>query len=100
MKAFNNLRHNHIHITFPNGNCISCLWAAYSYSDNKDIWLERGAASFTEFLDSDTCEIKVIEAPQELVDKIQSKYGDPTDSVVGYVTVTQWLEILNMLAKE
>jgi hypothetical protein len=92
MKAFNNPMYNHIYITFPNGNRISCMWGIGSYTEN-------ATGRYENFMKSETCEIKIMSAPEKLIKKIQKKYGDPTDSVIGYVTVTQWLEILNMLRR-
>ena len=56
-KAFNNFRHNGVLLNFPNGNFISTIWGACTYSDNHDIFLDDN--SFKTFLKSNTCEVMV-----------------------------------------
>lgn len=102
-KAFTNWKHNSIHLIFPNGNAISTTWSWGSYSENGDIHRNKPFdkdtyfESFTRFEESDDVEIMILNAPDKLLNKIKKKYG--FDSVLGYVTITQWLEILNLLSK-
>lgn len=97
-KAFNNWKRNAIHLTFPNGNAISTTWAYLTYSDNNDMSY-NSMDKFNEFMQSDTVEIMILNAPDKLVKKIQNKYDFEDDSVKGYLNITEWLEILNLLAK-
>jgi hypothetical protein len=101
LKAFNNWRHNGIHLTFPNGNSISTVWGIGSYTDNHFL-IEKDpdtAFGYRKFLDSDTCEIMILKAPDKLIKKIHKKYGDGDNSVIGYLTIKQWLEIINLISK-
>ena len=101
-KAFNNWKHNAIHLTFPNGNRISTIWGYGTYSDNHDrpdLDRESDASlPFNTFMDSDTVEIMVLEAPEKLLKKINKKYGDG-DTVCGYLTMKEWLEVIRLLSK-
>ena len=97
VKAFKNWRHNAIHLTFPNGNGISVVWGAGSYSDNHDTW---ECNDFQNFMESDTVEIMILNAPDKLYKEIRKKYEFEDDNVKGWVSITEWLEILNLLAKD
>jgi len=94
-KAFNNWKHNAIHLTFPNGNCLSTTWDSGSYSDNYDLW---GIDSYKTFMQSDEIEIMILNAPEKLIKKIHKKY-DGDGSVLGYLNMKQWLEIIKILSK-
>lgn len=110
-KAFNNWTHNSIHLTFPNGNAISTIWGYLSYCDNryhkkdKAIIKDKfdGKAyldNFQRFMDCDNCEVMILNAPDKLLKKIHKKYEFGGDPVKGYVSITEWLEIVNLLAKD
>ena len=98
-KAFNNWRHNAIHLTFPNGNCLSTTWACCSYSENHDMEDIDYDKQWETFRPSDTAEVMILNAPEKLIKRIYKKldgyYGDP----LGYVTMEQWLWIVKMLSK-
>lgn len=98
-KAFNNWGHNRIHLTFPNGNAISTVWGYLTYSDNHDFVSDDHLDRFNEFMQSDTVEIMILKAQDKLRNKIEKKYDFGGDSVKGYLTITEWLDILKMLAK-
>ena len=99
-KAFSNWQHNSVHLTFPNGNKLSTIWGCGSYSENHSLFLNKdGINNYEKFLDSDTCEIMIMTAPDELIKKIHKKYNTSDDSVIGYLTMTQWLDIVKMLSK-
>ena len=109
-KAFNNCSHNIVHLTFPNGNAISSIWGYLTYSDNHYINNDKAVSkdkfdgksyinNFTKFMDSDTCEIMILNAPKKLLKEIQEKYDFMGEPVKGYVTITEWLDIVNLLAK-
>jgi hypothetical protein len=99
-KAFNNWRHNSIKLTFPNGNSLSTIWGACTYSDNQDFTTETmdDHFGFQKFLSSDTVEVMILKAPEKLIKRIHKKFnGD--GSVIGHLTMEQWLEIVKMLSK-
>jgi len=97
-KAFNNWRHNAIHLTFPNGNKLSTIWGVGTYCDNYNLDRDFNVDMFSTFLDSNTCEVMIQKAPDKLIKKINKKFnGD--GSVIGYLTMSQWLEIIKMLSK-
>ena len=102
-KAFNNWTHNGVHLTFPNGNSLSTVWGYCTYSDNHDRPdLDRSidpASPFHTFMDSETVEIMILKAPDKLLKKIHKKYDFGGDSVKGWVTMTEWLDIVKMLSK-
>jgi len=97
-KSFSNWRHNAIHLTFPNGNKLSTIWGVGTYSDNHDLDMKLGIDMWSKFLDSNTCEVMIQEAPEKLIKKINKKF-DGDGSVIGYLTMIQWLEIVKMLSK-
>lgn len=98
-KAFNNWRHNAIYLTFPNGNKLSTIWGYLSYSDNHDFVAGEQTERFNRFMDSDTCEVMIMEAPEKLRKKIHKKFDHEGSSVIGYLNMAQWLEIVKMLSK-
>lgn len=97
-KAFNNWQHNAIHLTFPNGNSLSTTWAYGSYSENHDMNDIPDMKHWETFRPSDNVEIMILKAPGKLVKKIHKKYKCD-DSVIGYLNMKQWLEIVKMLSK-
>lgn len=99
-KAFNNWKHNAIHLTFPNGNSLSTIWGYLTYSDNHDFISGYDDDKFTRWLPSDTVEIMILEAPDKLRKKIEKKYDFGGDTVKGYLTMKEWLDIVKMLSKE
>ena len=99
-KAFNNWKHNSLHLTFPNGNSLSTVWGYCTYSDNHDISDDiEGIEAFNTFMQSNTVEIMILEAPDKLRKKIHRKYDFGGDTVKGYLTITEWLDIVRMLSK-
>ena len=101
-KAFNNWKHNAIHLTFPNGNAISTVWGYCTYSDNHDLGDDAlefdSLKAFQTFMQSDTVEIMILEAPKKLRKLIETKYGFGGDTVKGYLSIKEWLEIVNLLS--
>ena len=95
-KAFSNWKHNGVHLTFPNGNALSTVWGYCTYSDNHG---DYSVDAFNKFMESDTVEIMILNAPEKLTKKIQRKYDFGGDSVKGYLTMTEWLDIVKMLSK-
>ena len=98
-KAFNNFKHNGIHLTFPNGNALSTIWGYCTYSDNHDMEIGYGD-NYNKFFDSDTVEIMIQKAPDKLRKKIEKKYDFDGDNVKGYLTMEEWLDVVKMLSKD
>lgn len=103
-KAFGSHRPARIHFNFPNGNFLSTIWAGGSYTENYSDWRDTEflldkTKTFPEYF-SDTVEV-MFECGEELRLKINTKYGDGEEAaVIGQLTFSQWLEIVNLLATE
>ena len=94
-------RLNGFRLTFPNGNSISTIWSQGSYCDNNDFEImgEDGHLDEKKLncpLSSDTCEA-MVDCPEITLDLLKEKFDG--DNPFGYLTITQWLEMLNILAK-
>lgn len=101
-KAFNNFKHNGIHLRFPNGNGISTIWGAGTYSDNYNYIVNTtdDSLGYRTFMSSDTCEVMILNCPDKLLKKIKNKYQkDDSGSVIGFLTIDKWLEIVKLLSK-
>lgn len=90
-KAFDNYKHNGIRLTFSNGNWISTIWGYGSYSDGRDV-------SYKEFTDSDNCEV-MFHCGDKLNRRLHKKF-DGDGSVIGCVSVDDWLYIVSAISKE
>lgn len=55
--------------------------------------------AYQTFMESNTVEVMILNAPEKLVKKIHKKYKFEGDSVKGHLTIMKWLGIINMLAK-
>lgn len=98
-KAFSNWRPGAVHLAFPNGNFLSTTWAHSSYSDNYNSSIEFPITEFKP-MQSATCEI-MFECGEKLAKKIYRLCDEePDNSVIGWVTMEQWLKIVEWLAKE
>ncbi len=103
-KAFKNTHHNGIHLWFPNGNGISTIWGFGSHTENNG-FDDRSFPSdltqkFNTFMESNDCEIMILNCPSKLLKKIQKKYNEGSDEcVINYLDIKKWLEIINLLAK-
>ena len=94
-KAFINHRINGVLITFPNGNTISTIWGIGSYTEhhNDDNYMD-----FDKRIEdgSNNVEIMVTTDNKRLYNRIHKRLnGD--GSVIGWVSVTDWLWVLNVL---
>lgn len=98
-KAFTNWRGGAFYLKFPNGNSLSTTFAASSYSDNHSLNSLDSWRSIEKPVESDTVEIMINQCPEKLYKKIYKKYGDGSNSVIGYLTMQQWLEIVALLSK-
>lgn len=99
LKAFKNTKHNGIHLVFPNGNWLSTIWGVGSYSDNYDIFSDDVVKDFSTFRESNNVEI-MFTCGDRLKKKICKKYNEGSTDPIGYLDITQWLEIVNLLATE
>ena len=92
-KSFENFKHNGIYLEFDNGNTISTIWGYGSYTENHD------KGDFDTFDSSKNVEI-MFTCGQKLKKGILKKYNEGDGDPIGYLTITQWLEIVNLLNKE
>ena len=107
-KAFHQHRLNGFALTFPNKNWISTIWGDGTYSENhwlstehpffKQMGMQKYNIIYDVRLKSDTVEI-MIQCGEKLAKRIHKKYGGD-GSVIGHLNIMQWLEIINLLAKE
>lgn len=96
LKSFTNWRAGAFKLRFPNGNVISTTCASGSYSDNHD----NSALNWRTLdnpVESNTVEI-MIDCPEKLHKKIHKKY-DGDGSIIGYLPIEKWVEIVQLLAK-
>lgn len=104
-KSFRNWREGSIHLNFPNGNHISTTWARiYTYSDNYNLDVDYSKPRpigdrIDPIVESDTVEI-MVSCGDKLKKKILKKYNEGHEQPIGYLPITQWVEIINLLAKE
>lgn len=95
-KAFENIKHNVVHLTFLNGNSLSTIWGAGTYSDNYDF--ER-TDDMKTFMGSNTVEVMIMRAPDKLKKSIERKFDSEGDGIIGHLTMEQWLYIVKRLSK-
>lgn len=110
-KAFCNWSPSRIHLNFPNGNYLSTIWGAGSYTENhnrsnhKELKIEignfqRGRKDVLDgFWVSDNVEI-MFSCGEKLKKRILRKYNVGENDPIGYLEFTEWLEIVNLLNKE
>lgn len=106
-KAFVIHRENGFLLNFPNGNSISTIWGWGSYSETKD-WhpdpLKHGEFDVMEVFKrlpegSNSVEIMFACSPA-LQKKIEKKFNAGDRQPIGYLNISDWIEIINMLYKE
>lgn len=96
---FINWRHNAFHLNFPNGNWLSTTFGYGSYSDNHNIDAETGVIDrFDTFYGSQTVEV-MFTCGDSLKKRLHKKF-DGDESIIGYLSITDWLYIVNALAKD
>lgn len=98
-KAFAQHKTNGFRLKFPNGNGVSTIWSYCSYTENYNLPdIKDEIERFETLLGSNTVEI-MPDCSDELLKMLQEKYPDNENgSVFGHLTITQWLEIINILA--
>ena len=98
--AFTIHKSNGIYLKFPNGNAISTIWTIGSYTEHHD---DDNWSDFDKRMEegSNTAEIMVNTSNEKLHKKIHAHFKNGSDdSVIGWVSITDWLWVLNQLAKE
>jgi hypothetical protein len=102
-KAFRNWDYGRLHLNFPNGNTISTIWGEGSYTENYN---SRQVTDFvlgeTErypVMASDTVEI-MFDCSPRLQKRIIKKYNEGDPQPIGYLTITQWVEIVSLISKD
>ena len=105
-KAFTAHKANGIYLKFPNGNGISTIWSTGSYSDNHDFDFRKDDGSLDlerNYRDrieqgSDTVEV-MIDCKPIVLELLEAKFAENSagGSVFGHLSISQWLEILNIL---
>jgi len=97
-KSFTNHRANGVLLKFPNGNIISTIWGCGSYTEN-----HSGDWDYPEKLiefGSNTVEIMFDTKDERLARRICRKLTADLDaSVIGHITMTQWLWVVNQLSR-
>lgn len=98
-KSFCNHKHNGVNLVFPNGNWISTIWGAGSYSDNHDMEIGETYRNLIEN-GSFAVEIMIGTENQRLYNKIYRKLDtNPENGVLGWVTMDNWMWVINQLYK-
>lgn len=105
-KAFRNHKINGVLLNFPNGNSVSSVWGFGTYTDNHDAELYKGNGKpdFDRIYKepnegSMTAEI-MVDCGEELNRALQEKYRGAGSSVIGYLTIMEWLEVVHRVANE
>jgi hypothetical protein len=99
-KSFTIHRDNGVFLQFPNGNSISTIWGYGSYTENYNK-NENGTmeSRFRNFPDGSNDVEVMISCPDKLHKAIQKKFrGD--GSVIGHLTIDDWMYIINRLYKQ
>jgi len=101
-KAFCNHKINGVRLVFPNGNAISTVWGCGTYSENHDYSSGDVVKDYTQPIKdgSSTAEIMILDAPEGVIEKIyKHQKADVQNGVIGWVTISDWLWVINQLAK-
>jgi len=101
-KSFANHKHNGVHLKFPNGNSISTIWGRGSYTDNHDFTTGKISKDFSTLIEggSNTVEIMPNTNNKRLLNKIFRKFNtDPDNSVIGWLTIDDWMWVIQQLYK-
>jgi hypothetical protein len=102
MKAFVSHKTNGILLTFPNGNSLSTIWGAGSYSENYDRYSEDENIKNYDYQErlkwgSDTVEVMPI-CSDTVYQLLASKFSEECNGYVfGHMTFEKWLEMVNIL---
>lgn len=101
-KAFIAHKANGVRLNFPNGNSISTIWGAGSYSENNDRYGETEELGNYDFKarrawGSNTVEVMPDCSPTVLK-LLQAKFSEEENGAVfGYMSFEKWLEMVNIL---
>ena len=92
-KAFVNHKPNGVYLKFPNGNGLSTIWGCGTYSDNHNYTTEDIVEG------ANRVEIMIETPDDKLCRKIFRKLDtSPANGVIGWVTMEQWLWVVNQLS--
>lgn len=94
-KSFGCHRINTFNLNFPNGNGISTVWGGGTYTEKypDDIdWRGEEPATY-----KNNVEI-MIDCPEKLKKRI-SKYLKSDENPIGWISLDQWIKVVNMLSK-
>lgn len=99
-KSFSNFRANGFHLNFPNGNSISTIWGYGAYCENhfKDMGSDDVIGELTKFVPSEDCEVMVLNCSDRLLKRLKKKFD--ADNPFGYLSISDWLYIVNAVAKD
>jgi len=95
-KAFIQHKNNGFRLNFPNGNSLSTVWEATTYSDNNEsAWSETENG---KKLSSNTVET-MPECSDKVLKMLEEAFPEADNGgVFGYLSFDQWLEMVNILA--
>lgn len=104
-KAFTNHKANGVYLKFPNGNTISTIWSSGSYTSNHDYEHPSGdpVKSYSERIEAGSEDVEVMISCEPMrMELIEEKFSSHSagSGVFGHLSINEWLELLNMLAKE
>jgi hypothetical protein len=99
-KAFKNWRNGAFKLYFPNGNMVSTIFTPGSYSDNYNESFDLLKLNPEEHpMESTNCEI-MFNCGEKLRKKLQKKFNNNYEQPFGYVSITDWMEIISKISKE
>jgi hypothetical protein len=105
-KAFRNHKNNGVYLAFPNGNGVSTIWGSGSYTDNHDaeILTKDGELDYQRMYrenneGSMTAEV-MVDCGEELARALQEKFNGAGNTVIGYLSIMDWLEVIQRIANE
>jgi len=101
-KAFIAHKTNGINLTFPNGNSLSTIWGASSYSENHDRYMEDENLKNFDYKTRSKWGSNTVEVmpgcSTTVYELLKAKFPDEENgSVFGYMTLEKWLEMVNIL---
>lgn len=109
-KSFSNFRANGLHLNFPNGNQVSTIWGAGTYSDNynyqEELAVKEGLSfkdssqrSYSDLLDANLVET-MINCSDALLRRLEKKHNDGNEQPFNRIDIAAWLDIVNKVAAE
>ena len=98
-KAFNNFTYNGVHLNFPNGNRVSMIWGAGSYTDNYNVTssFKDFESAYITFMQSNNVEV-LVNCSSRLLKRLEKKFND--ENPFKRLTIEEWLYVTNAVAKD